>query len=609
MGVYSGRGLRISGEKVFQNSEEILRSLRGLKEEVDSGTRGLREKVQGVDNRSVYGRMLEVLESINREISGWIRRIEEVSASEIFIGVIGRYSHGKSSLLNCILGEAGSKKECDILPTGEGIVTAIPTIIKFEESLSEPWFQKGIDGEKLTLEEYRSWVRNPSDASVVEALHIVMPASNAFKKELARQRIVLVDTPGLGGPYWRDVEALKRWMKRFSMVILTLKATDITKSAAKDVMLFLRDFSKPILPVITFWDLWPQSPLYQNCKDADEAFERSLELVVENFPMFDEDDLRHRLCAVSSIIYIKGEKDRDVDWIDEKGNFSNFQRAILDYVRDKKDQLTGRKELSPLMKAKIESIVQSIQLIFDNYYAARKDLFSASRTVEKSGDYFDKVENVLEDFFEKAEELLREASNNIYQRISERAEELKMSLDFEAFNSEVERVFERELERLKQKLSSRFESAVLLKIERILEGELKIDERKVSDYLRSLRKMSAIFDFSEIVPEPLELGFVHKSMGLLDEVFSLIKGEKHRQRERIEKKIKSWKNKHSAAAIRERLFFRWETIKGEIKESVNRQIGDQMDKLERSREEVSEEYHRIISNIDDRLEELRSLLT
>ncbi|MEM4234952.1 MAG: hypothetical protein QXU75_07370, partial [Candidatus Methanomethylicaceae archaeon] len=234
---------------------------------------------------------------------------------------------------------------------------------------------------------------------------------------------------------------------------------------------------------------------------------------------------------------------------------------------------------------------------------------SASRTVEKSGDYFDKVENVLEDFFEKAEELLREASNNIYQRISERVEELKMSLDVEAFNSEVERVFERELERLKQKFSSRFESAVLLKIERILEGELKIDERKVSDYLRSLRKMSAIFDFSEIVPEPLELGFVHKSMGLLDEVFSLIKGEKHRQRENIEKKIKSWKNKHSTAAIRERLFSKWEYIKADIEESVKGRIGDQMDKLERSREEVSEEYHRIISNIDDRLEELRSLLT
>ncbi len=606
------RKIEVDQDKLVSNIQQVVKTLNSLRSTIESGREKLKDMVDKVDDKTGYINMLETMKRMRDEINKWIEKVEVVSASEIFIGVVGRYSHGKSSLLNAILVGYGEGKKGEILPTGEGIVTAIPTIIRFRREISEPRFRKGIDGEILTLEDYKSWVRNPGDTSVVNALHIEMPVGDdPFKKELCDKSVVLVDTPGLGGPYWRDISTLKEWMKRFSMVLLVVKATDITKSAAKDVLLFLRDFSKPILPVITFWDVWPNSQLYEDCRDADEAFNRSIELLIENFPMFDEDELRFQLSAVSPVIYLQGDEAQKVDWLNPLGNMDNLKKALLDYVRDKRDELTGEKKVSFLQMAKISEMAKAIEGLFDTYDYLRKEITKISKESTKSFSEYEEIESVLESFFERAEEQISEISSRIYEGILDRLEELRgndySNLDY--FNSDVENLYVRNLKRLENRLSSLFESRVVVKVESILENKLDIDEKKRDNYIKLLRRASRYFKFDDISPEPLSLGTALSTTGgIIGVIKKLLGKEREDFRKKAEAKVKKWKEKHSESAIKEAIASKWEEIKMELRESAFEPLMERIEKMKESRERILERYSDFISELDDRMEDIKDLV-
>jgi predicted GTPase len=90
-------------------------------------------------------------------------------------------------------------------------------------------------------------------------------------KDFAEKQIELLDTPGLGGPYWKDEQSMIDWMKEFVLLVVCMKASDINATTAETVNPFLRHTTKPIVPVVTFWDQWRKGADFKGIASEEAA--------------------------------------------------------------------------------------------------------------------------------------------------------------------------------------------------------------------------------------------------------------------------------------------------------------------------------------------------
>ncbi len=232
--------------------------------------------------RGIKGMDLKPHDSLIRECGGFqdtINRLMEDCRSEvekpIHIGIVGHYSHGKSSLLNALL---FPPKTGEMLPTGEGVVTSMCTLIRFSNSVAAHEFYEVDQGghEKyLSQDEYRARVSGRGK-NVGALSHFIIrlhaeSLDDALFDDFATKRIELLDTPGLGGPYWKDEHSLMQWIREFEITVVCIKATEINESTALTVNPFLRQSQKPCVPVITFWDLWKTSADFKGITDESKA--------------------------------------------------------------------------------------------------------------------------------------------------------------------------------------------------------------------------------------------------------------------------------------------------------------------------------------------------
>lgn len=106
------------------------------------------------------------------------------------IGVFGRVSAGKSSLLNYLMGG-------EFLPVGVTPVTALPTRIRYgAQAGATVVFAERRDALKIDLArlpEFTTEQQNPANAKHVARIEVRVPASR-----LLREGVTFVDTPGLG---------------------------------------------------------------------------------------------------------------------------------------------------------------------------------------------------------------------------------------------------------------------------------------------------------------------------------------------------------------------------------------------------------------------------
>lgn len=114
--------------------------------------------------------------------------LDRLETNDFEIGVFGRVSSGKSSLLNHLLGG-------EFLPVGVTPVTAVPTRIGFgsqPQATIEFAESKPQIVELSSLAEFSTEQQNPGNAKHVARIHVQVPAARL------REGVVFVDTPGLG---------------------------------------------------------------------------------------------------------------------------------------------------------------------------------------------------------------------------------------------------------------------------------------------------------------------------------------------------------------------------------------------------------------------------
>jgi len=104
------------------------------------------------------------------------------------VGIFGRVSSGKSSLLNYLLG-------AEVLPVGVTPITAIPTRVRFghkPRALIDFADSRPLEIELSRLAEFSTELHNPGNTKHVARIVVEVPAARL------REGVTFVDTPGLG---------------------------------------------------------------------------------------------------------------------------------------------------------------------------------------------------------------------------------------------------------------------------------------------------------------------------------------------------------------------------------------------------------------------------
>ena len=139
---------------------------------------------------------------------------ERIAEGRFYVACVGQFKRGKSTLLNALIGEP-------ILPSGVVPVTAVPTILRFGESLgarvrlsSGEWTKIAI----ADIEEYVSEVRNPENSKGVAGLEVFVPSP------LLAEGMCFVDTPGLGSVFAGNTAATHAFLPHIDAAIVVIGA-------------------------------------------------------------------------------------------------------------------------------------------------------------------------------------------------------------------------------------------------------------------------------------------------------------------------------------------------------------------------------------------------
>ena len=140
--------------------------------------------------------------------------LDRLETNSFEIGVFGRVSSGKSSLLNHLL-------EQDVLPIGVTPVTAVPTRISFgpqPQATIEFADNKPQKVELSRLVEFSTEQQNPANAKHVTRIHALVPARRL------REGVTFVDTPGLGSLATTGAEETVAYLPKCDLGIVLLDA-------------------------------------------------------------------------------------------------------------------------------------------------------------------------------------------------------------------------------------------------------------------------------------------------------------------------------------------------------------------------------------------------
>jgi GTP-binding protein EngB required for normal cell division len=210
-----------AGSKLDQIRSELQALVTRLENYLAGGAGGdLQARLQRLEQTTDEVRLLRELERISTAhglvefraaITALLDRLE---ATTLEIGVFGRVSSGKSSLLNHLLGG-------DYLPVGVTPVTALPTRIQYgpsPQAIIEFAEREPLTTDLSRLAEFCAEQQNPGNTKHVARIRIALPASSL------REGVTFVDTPGLGSLAVAGAEETVAYLPRCDLGIMLVDA-------------------------------------------------------------------------------------------------------------------------------------------------------------------------------------------------------------------------------------------------------------------------------------------------------------------------------------------------------------------------------------------------
>lgn len=192
--------------------------------------------------------VLEELKNINTsygiDIDGISRLQAEMSAAKVCTPIIGKFSSGKSALVNTLLGYSKRILREDITPE-----TAIPAEIVYTDSEDSITVIKN-DGtyKQLNVDEYRTY---EADANTVKSARIEL--RNSFLEKIPD--VMIVDMPGFESGFEVHNKAIDNYLPQSLSYIIAIPADDmIVRSSVGNILKELCLHDMPLCVVITKYD-------------------------------------------------------------------------------------------------------------------------------------------------------------------------------------------------------------------------------------------------------------------------------------------------------------------------------------------------------------------
>jgi small GTP-binding protein len=210
----------------------MLDAFRERKNEVSQALSGLSHVAEVIGAKTLKERVEKDL----------VRKLDE---DRFHLVVVGEFNHGKSSFVNALLGEKA-------LPTGVTPTTAAIHHLKFAETPSATVVYESGRREDIPYENVRRFAVGGGESSEqIDYLEVGYPAP------LLRERILLVDTPGVNDLSLQRSDITYSYIPRADAVLFLLDAGQILKESER---VFLEDkllkaSRDKIIFVITKWDI------------------------------------------------------------------------------------------------------------------------------------------------------------------------------------------------------------------------------------------------------------------------------------------------------------------------------------------------------------------
>ncbi len=241
------------------------------------------EDLRGID--TAYGLDTDVISRLQAEISEAV----------VCTPVIGKFSSGKSALINTVLGYSYKILKEDITPE-----TAIPAEIVYTESEDVVTIIRN-DGAytRLSVDDFRKY---EADANTVKSARIQL--RNSFLEEIPD--VMLVDMPGFESGFEIHNKAIDQYLPQSLAYIVTFPADDmIVRSSVGNILKELCLYDMPLCVVITKYD------------KRNDDFEVTFEKLKESLRRF-VGDREIRYCRTSSFTGDAEELEEFLKEIQEK---------------------------------------------------------------------------------------------------------------------------------------------------------------------------------------------------------------------------------------------------------------------------------------------------
>lgn len=276
---------------------------------------------------------LEELQKINQAYDISITQIEQleqnVISAKVCTPIIGKFSSGKSSLINTILGYSRRILREDITPE-----TAIPAEIVYtnaEDSIAI--FKNDGAYKKISVDDYRNY---EADANTVKCARIQL--RNSFLEKIPD--VMLVDMPGFESGFEIHNKAIDNYLPQSLAYIVAFPADDmIVRSSVGNILKELCLHDIPLCVVITKYD--------KKNDDFDETFSK----MKESLKRF-VGDREIRYCRTSSFTGDAEELEEFLIEIQEKSqdiltnSFINPILAIMDNTENYLKTMLSSSQLS-----------------------------------------------------------------------------------------------------------------------------------------------------------------------------------------------------------------------------------------------------------------------
>jgi GTP-binding protein EngB required for normal cell division len=216
-GALSDEDIKAINEVVAELNAAIERLLAYLNKGPDAD---LQTRFARLEKTTDDARLLRELERVITahgliELRGALVMLLERLENHVFeIGIFGRVSSGKSSLLNHLL-------ESEVLPVGVTPVTAFPTRVSYgirPQAIIEFAEDKPQTVELSRLTEFATEQQNPGNAKHVMRIRVQVPAGRL------REGVTYVDTPGLGSLATAGAEETVAYLPRCDLGIVLVDA-------------------------------------------------------------------------------------------------------------------------------------------------------------------------------------------------------------------------------------------------------------------------------------------------------------------------------------------------------------------------------------------------